>query len=172
MALGKPATVAYKLAHPESKLSKRSLQAKSHQAKQSKVVQAELERLLAEPMLQPIVLAAFAEAYDSRRLREHAVGVMVRLTTHSDPLVQMHAANWIYDYARQLEDERKSKPVKETRESILANLRGIYSKSLPRPELIVEASGETVSEPVSQAAVEPESEETGWMPSEASEASE
>ena len=58
MALGKPATVAYRLAYPESKLSKRSLQAKSHQAKQSKVVQAELERLLAEPMLQPIVLAA------------------------------------------------------------------------------------------------------------------
>jgi len=142
LAIGKPATVAYKLAHPEVKLAQRSLQTVALKAKKSKAVQRELERLLAEPMLAPIVLAAFAEAFDARRLREHAVGVMVRLTSHSDPLVQLHAANWIYDYARQLDDERKSKP-KDTRESILQSLRGIYAKSLPRPELIVEAEAES-----------------------------
>jgi len=164
LALGKPATVAYQLAHPNSKPAKNTLQTKAHKAKKSKLVQAELARLLAEPMLQPIVLAAFAEAYDSRRLREHAVGVMVRLTTHSDPLVQMHAANWIYDYARQLDEERKSKAPKETKESILANLRGIYAKSLPRPEMIVEASKPPVEAAAVPAAADPEPEETGWMP--------
>ena len=166
LALGKPATVAYKLAHPDGKPGKKTLQVRAHVAKKSKAVQEELARLLAEPMLQPIVLAAFAEAYDARRLREHAVGVMVRLTSNSDPLVQMNAANWIHDYARQLEDERKSKPAKETRESILATLRGIYSKSLPKPPLIVESvnsAAEAASEPVVRF---PEPEGTGWTPAE------
>lgn len=139
MALGKPATVAYKLAHPASKLGPKGLRSKAHVSKKTKGVQDELARLLAEPMLQPVVLAAFAEAFDSRRLREHAVGVMVRLTSHSDPQVQFHAANWVYDYARQLEEEKKSRKPLDTRESILANLRGLYSKSLPKPDLIVEA---------------------------------
>ena len=139
LALGKPATVAYRLAHPESKPAQSTLRTKALVSKKSKAVQEELAKLLAEPMLQPIVLAAFAEAFDSRRLREHAVGVMVRLSTHSDPMVQMHAANWVYEYARQLEEEKKAKPKQETRDEILASLRGLYAKSLPRPELIVEA---------------------------------
>ena len=162
IALGKPATVAYKLAHPGVKLSPRSLSVAASKSKKTKAVQEELAKLLAEPMLQPLVLAAFAEAFDERRLREHAVGIMVRLTSHPDPQVQFHAATWIYEYAKQLGEERKSKPKPETREQLLANLRGIYSKSLPRPEMIVEAvSEQPVSEPIF---ADPVAEETGWTP--------
>ena len=167
LALGKPATVAYKLAHPGIKSNQRGLQTTAHKAKKAKAVQAELAKLLAEPMLQPLVLAAFAEAFDSRRLREHAVGVMVRLSAHSDPMIQLHAAQWIYEYSRALEEEKRSTKTKiESKEEVLAKLRGIYSKSLPRPQMIVENAAEANPAASSAILVEPVDEETGWTPEE------
>lgn len=170
IALGKPATVAFKLAYPNSKLTGKSLGVTASRAKKKKVVQEELARLLAEPILQPLVCLPCPEYQDYNKLIEHAVGIMIRLTNHSDPLVQLHAAKWIFDYGQDLKTKRYAKqhPGK-TSEQILAELRGIYSKNLPSPKLIVEdAKPEVVidAEPETDQA---EEEDTGWTPDEQSE---
>lgn len=145
LALGKPATVAYKLAHPNNKMNPKVLGVQASRAKRSKTVQQELQRLLAEPMLQPLLLVPCPEYQDASKIIEHAVGIMVRLTNHPDPLVQMHAAVWLFDYGKTLKEERKAKS-KESREQILSELRGLYAKSLPDPALIVDAVPERDSE--------------------------
>lgn len=170
LAMGKPATVAYKLAHPNIKMKGASLAVTAGKSKKTKAVQDELARLLAEPILQPLILLPCPEYLDYNKLIEHAVGIMVRLTNHSDPLVQLHAAKWIFDYGQDLKTKRYAKqhPGK-TSEQILAELRGIYSKNLPSPKLIVEdAKPEVVidAEPETDQA---EEEDTGWTPDEQSE---
>lgn len=144
LALGKPATVAYKLAHPEAKTKGVALRNMASRAKKTKAVQDELSRLLGDPVLQPLVMLPCPEYQDASKIIEHAVGIMVRLTNHPDPLVQMHAAIWLFDYGKTLKEERKAKS-KESREQILSELRGLYAKSLPDPSLIVEAVPEAES---------------------------
>lgn len=144
LALGKHATVAYKLAHPNSKMGPKALGVAASRAKKKKSVQDELARLLAEPMLQPLILHPCPEYQDASKIIEHAVGVMVRLTNHPDPLVQMHAAVWLFDYGKTLKEERKARS-KDSREQILSELRGLYAKSLPDPALIVDAVPESDS---------------------------
>lgn len=136
IALGKPKTVAYKLAYPNSKLKGKSLATEASTTSRSKAVAQELERLLAEPMLKPLLLSPCPEFQDHIRLREHAVGTMVKLSNHDDPLVAFHAAQWLFDYSKLVAEERKARH--QTNGDAMAKLREIYSKALPSPPLVVE----------------------------------
>jgi hypothetical protein len=136
--LGKSQAKAYAVSHPNSTVTGKALASTARRAKQSKAVQDELARLMAEPMIRPLLLEPFPEYQDARRIREHAVGLMVKLTSHSDPVVAMHAAIWLFDYSTVLIEEKKAPKKTESRADILAELRATYARSL-NPPLIVEA---------------------------------
>lgn len=142
LSLGKSQTKAYKLAHPTGKTTGRALTTLASRAAKQVAVQDELARLMNDPILQPLVLAQCPEYRDEQRLREHAVGVMIRLTTHSDPIVAMHCAVWLYDYSCALEQAKAPKTPREDRAKILSDLRGLYAKALKPLPTIVEASPE------------------------------
>jgi hypothetical protein len=146
LALGKSTSNAYRIAHPEGKTTGKALATLAQKAKRQKNVQDELARLMAEPMIQPLLLEPFPEYQDARRIREHAVGLMVKLTSHSDPVVAMHAAIWLFDYSTVLIEDKKPRPKSESRADILRELRETYARSL-NPPLIVEASVDPVGTP-------------------------
>jgi hypothetical protein len=137
LALGKSQPKAYKIAHPDNKMTAHSLATVAKRAVKAKAVQEELSRLLAEPMLQPLLLQSFPEFEDTRRLREHAVAIMFKLTNHEDPVVAMHAAIWVFDYSKALDEQRKPKVKVESRAEILASLRATYARNLAKQAPLV-----------------------------------
>jgi len=147
LALGNPQAKAYAMAYPKQTSKGHPLDVRAAVAVKSKNVQAELKRLLADPILQPLVLEPCPAAKNPAILREHAVATMLRLSRHSDPLVSFHAAQWLMDYANAI--DTATKPA-VSREAILGELRGLYAKALNRPP-IVEAVAEA-PEPADPAA--------------------
>jgi len=151
MAIGKSKAKAYALAHPGQKMKPASLNTAALRSSKSKAVQDELARLLAEPILQAVVLEPCPGARDPEQLREHACAVMLRLSRHTDALVAFHAACWLREYADAI-DTRRHRPADE-RQAVLAELRGLYAKALKRPPII-----EAAAEPAGDGAErEPES---------------
>jgi hypothetical protein len=146
ITLGQSQTKAYAIAHPTAKMTGKLLTSAAHKAKKSAGVQEELARLMADPILQPLVLASCPEYTDEKRLREHAVGVMIRLSAHEDPIVAMHCAIWIYDYSCALGQAKAPKTPREDRSKILADLRGLYAKALKPLPTIVDVPAEASSE--------------------------
>jgi len=144
LALGKSKPQAYKLAHPNQRMNPKTLASASQRAARSKAVKGELERLMAEPLLQPLILEPCPAAKNPAMLREHAVATMLRLSRHSDPLVSFHAAQWLMDYANAT-DTRTAPAI--SREAILGELKGLYAKALNRPPIV-----EAVAEPESDRA--------------------
>ena len=160
--LGKSQAKAYALSHPNSKMTGKALANTAQKAKKQKAVQDELARLMAEPMIQPLLLSSFPEYEDTRKLREHAVGIMVKLTSHDDPVVQMHAAIWLFDYSKILDAEKRPKPKQvESRAEILASLRATYARNLAKPPLVLETVPESVIDVPSESPEKiPENSET------------
>ena len=152
LALGRSQSKAYQLAHPDAKSTGKALAANAQRAKKRQGVQQELARLMADPILQPLVLVACPEAQDENKLREHAVGIMIRLSHHEDPIVAMHCAVWLYDYSCALREAKSPKTPKEDRAKILSDLRGLYAKALKPLPVIVDAAPaeEPSSEPSSE----------------------
>lgn len=149
--MGQPKTKAYAFAHPNARMTPGSLQTAAKRAAKTEAVQAELSRLMADPMLQPVLLEPCAEARYPDKLREHCVSVMLKLTRHPDPLVVYHAVDWIRAYADQVAAERTlPKPDKNEREKLLGELRGLYSKALNRPPIIETVAEESDSETPSE----------------------
>lgn len=142
LALGRSQSKAYALSHPDQKMTTKALASAARAAKKQQGVQEELARLMADPILQPLVMFPCPEARDEMKLREHAVAVMIKLTTHSDPIVAMHCAVWLYDYSCALEQAKAPKTPREDRAKILSDLRGLYAKALKPLPTIVEASPE------------------------------
>jgi hypothetical protein len=137
MALGKSQSVAYKIAHPTTKMTGKSLATTAQIAAKNRNVKDELARLMKEPLLSPLLLFPFPEYQDAARLREHAVATMFRLTNHEDPVVAMHAAIWVFDYSKALDEQRKPKVKVESRAEILASLRATYARNLARQAPLV-----------------------------------
>jgi hypothetical protein len=141
IAAGRSKRQAYAIAHPEQKMSLPSLRAAATRASKSPAVQAEIRRLLTEP----IILDTCPKADDPRALREHAVASMIRLTKHSDGVIAAHAADWLIKFAASLEAARESPRMTE-REQVIHELRGLYAKALNGAPPLVEAVPETPGE--------------------------
>lgn len=126
---------AYRKAHPGATGSAPgTIRTAAKVAKQSKAVQREIARLMADPLLQPAILESCPEASNPGRLREHAVGIMLKLSRHADPLVAVHCAEWLASYADKLiAESERTRSIEPTRQQILADLRGLYAKALARP---------------------------------------
>lgn len=143
---GKSLSKAYAIAHPGMDRSPITLSKLASKSVAAKNVQAEIARLMADPLLQPIVLDVCLEAEDPRALRQHAVSIMLRLSRQPEPQVAFAAACWLRDYAEQLEAGRA---VGQTREQLLGDLRGLYHKALatapPPTDTQVEAEVEPVT---------------------------
>src|SRR5215831_2224603 len=144
LALGDSQPKAYAKAHPDQRMSMPALRTKAKRSANSPAVKGELARLLAEPLLQPLILEPCPAAAKPAMLREHAVATMLRLSRHSDPLVSFHAAQWLMDYANAT-DTRTAPAI--SREAILGELKGLYAKALNRPPIV-----EAVAEPESDRA--------------------
>lgn len=142
LSLGKSQAKAYKLAHPDAKMTAKSLSTLASRAAKKQGVQVELAKLMADPILQPLVVTQCPEFRDEMRIREHAVGVMMRLSAHEDPIVAMHCAVWLYDYSCALEQAKAPKTPREDRAKILSDLRGLYAKALKPLPVIVDAAPE------------------------------
>jgi hypothetical protein len=157
LSLGRGPSKAYQVSHPDTKITGKALATTAHKAKKSQGVQEELARLMNDPILQPLVLSSCPEYTDEKRLREHAVGVMIRLSAHEDPIVAMHCAIWIYDYSCALGQAKAPKTPREDRSKILADLRGLYAKALKPLPVIVESTVEPAGpEASSESSFEPE----------------
>ena len=139
---GRSKRAAYELSHPEQKMSLRSLRSAATRASKSPLVQAEIQRLLRDP----VVLDACPKAGDPRALREHAIACMIRLTRHTDGVIAAHAARWLIDFASSLERAPVSSP-KTERTQIIAELRGLYERALGPAPPLVETAGENEPEP-------------------------
>jgi hypothetical protein len=158
IAAGRSKRQAYTIAHPEQKMSLPRLRAAATRASKSPAVQAEIRRLLADP----IILDTSPKADDPRALREHAVASMIRLTKHSDGVIAAHAAEWLIAFADSLEAARARKP-KTDAEQVISELRELYAKALNEPPLVEavtegpgdEQAGEAPAENLLQAAVAP-----------------
>jgi hypothetical protein len=95
---------------------------------------------IARVFTDPVVLRTCSQ--DARKLLEHGLATMVRVSQSQDPKYAMEAGRWLVEYAqRALEQQRqppRPKPVDE-RVEIIAELRGLYAKALnanPRPLVI------------------------------------
>jgi hypothetical protein len=134
IAAGRSKREAYAIAHPEQKMSLPSLRATAARASKSPAVQAEIRRLLQDPVL----LDTCPKADDPRALREHGVASMIRLTKHSDGVIAAHAAEWLISFAASLEAARAPQGMTE-REQVIHELRGLYAKALNGVPPLVEA---------------------------------
>lgn len=134
---GKTKVDAYALAYPDDKSTRRALIVQASRRSKVPAVQAEIERLRKEP----IILESFPDASNPKALRAHAVATMARLTSYPDPLVQLHAANWLRDFA----DTLDRAPAADGNAGLIADLRGLYRKALEASPLIetVDAVAET-----------------------------
>lgn len=149
---GKTKIDAYAAAHPASRMNRKALGVQAAKAAKSPNVQAEIQRLMADPVL----FTACPEATDPTIIRAHGVAIMVKVSRCSDMAIAAHAADWLVRYADNLEARQaaaKAKPSDE-KQRLLADLRGLYSKALaaPKPAPLVETVIETErvaeSEPV------------------------
>ena len=150
LALGDTQAKAYAKAHPDQHMSLPTLRNKAKLSSKSKAVQAELERLLAEPLLQPLILEPCPAAKNPAQLREHAVATMLRLSRHSDPMIAFHAAVWLKDFADAIDESQRGLEPAAERQQILGELRGLYAKALNRApivEAVAEAAPAGESEP-------------------------
>jgi hypothetical protein len=114
------------MAHPRQKMNLQNLRTAATRSARSPKVRHEVERLLRDPVL----LESCPGAADPKVIREHAVGVMVRISKSEDPYVAFHAANWLRDYAVALEAEQKAKKPHAEKAALLADLRGLYQRAL------------------------------------------
>jgi hypothetical protein len=140
IALGFPKTKAYAMAYPKTTMTGHALAKTASLTAKTKAVKGELERLMAEPLLQPLLMEPCPAARNPEQLREHAVATMLRLSRHGDPMISFHAACWLKDYADAIDVKRK--PEEPDRRAILGELRGLYAKALNRApivETVVEA---------------------------------
>ena len=148
LALGDTQVAAYRKAHPNQQMSVKTLRRKALSSSKSKAVQTELERLMAEPMLKPLLMEPCPGARSPEQIREHAVATMLRLSRHGDAMISFHAACWLKDYADAIDMKRK--PEEPDRRAILGELRGLYAKALNRAPIV-----ETVPEAVEGEAKRP-----------------
>jgi hypothetical protein len=134
IAVGRSKRVAYQLSHPEQKMSLRSLRAAAARSARSPVVQAEIRRLITDP----VILDTCPQANDPRALIEHAVGCMVRLANGGDAVIALHAAEWLISYADSLEHAPAVK-AEADRQQLISELHRLYRKALNPAPLVVEA---------------------------------
>lgn len=90
---------------------------------------AELARLLKEPM----VLRLCPQCKDPKALIEHGVATFVRLCESEDQHIAMEAAKWIVQFGQALEGMRRGTK-KEDHELVIAELRALYAKALPKSQ--------------------------------------
>lgn len=89
---------------------------------------------------------------DGYALLQQGLATMVRVAQSEDLKHAMAAADWLVRYGEQILAEKRVKPVPEkalyqSREGVIAELRGLYAKALGEAPLIVEASAESESQP-------------------------
>ena len=141
------------LAHPTQRMKTRSLQAAANRAAKSPAVQAEIQRLMADPVL----FTACPQATDAGIVRQHAVAIMVKVSKCSDMAIAAHAADLLARYADNLEAQQAllhAKPA-DDRQRLIQDLRGLYTKALAAPAA-AEPLVETVAEPERIRESEPE----------------
>jgi hypothetical protein len=147
LALGQPQAKAYRAAHPNVKMNAQSLSTAAGRSAKSKAVQKELARLMADPLLQPVILEPCAAARDPQQLREHAVAIMLRLSRHPEAQVAFAAASWLAAFADATDPKLRPAPAEPPdRERLMRDLRGLYAKALKRPPLVAEVV-EATAEP-------------------------
>lgn len=159
IANGKSKAGAYRDAYPHQHMKPAVLRQSAIKAAKRPNVQAEIQRLMSDPIL----FMACPQASDPAIVRQHAVAIMTQISRCSDMVMAAHAADWLARYADQLEAQQaaaKARPHEE-KQRLLADLRGLYQKALAAPrtpsaplvETVLEAepvAGETAaSEPAS-----------------------
>lgn len=112
------------------------------QSRKNFTPRAELARLLAEPM----VLRVCPHYENPKALLMHGVGTMVRLCESENQQIAQSSAQWVVAYAQNLLSAKRQDG-KQNHELVIAELRALYAKALPKnqaqqpPEpLIVEAT--------------------------------
>ena len=142
IAAGRSKRLAYAISHPGQKMSLPSLRAAATRAAKSPAVQAEIQRLIPDPVLFEVCPAAT----DPAKIREHSVAIMAKLSCCSDPYVAFYAATWLVNYADELDAKTKLARPSEDKQALLRDLRGLYRRALAPAPLVVETVGENVPE--------------------------
>jgi len=146
IAAGESKAEAYRRAHPASLAKPKSLRNIASKQAGAAAVQAELQRILADPALRPVMLDACPEAHNPVQLIEHGVAAMLRLAQHIDPQVSFHAARWLVEFgqanqkALAIEAPADSRLTGAERQAAIEQLRAVYDRALGESPLVVEAT--------------------------------
>lgn len=106
-------------------------------------------------MRDPVLLDICPESDDPAHLRAHGIAALAKLArVCSDPIVAMHAAIWLIEYADAMELARaevKAQSVKDKQDEIIRNLKNLYTKAIgpAAAPLVVSETVETALEPAS-----------------------
>ena len=113
-------------------------------AKRKKNIARDLERVFGTP----VVLESCAPVRDPRKLLEHGLVTMVRVSQSPDLEYAMQAGRWLVDYATRILERQgqQQKPKADERVQIIAELKGLYAKALNPNPLVSDATIDLIPE--------------------------
>lgn len=88
-------------------------------------------RTMAKLLVDRVIFRELPGWDNPRKLAQHAVATMMRVTESKNLVLAFGAAKWLAEYARQLEMVKPSGAGRDESVEVVAQLRALYKKALP-----------------------------------------